>query len=165
MDITGVSHLSIGVTDMERSVAFYAGVLGLTISLDREEEYSTNRLPIRTPGDGGGDTVRQHSVYLRWRDEPGASFVVLTQQLGRRPFGEPAAVHQTGTNHFGFWVRDLGAILDRARAAGIAVTNPSETWEAGYYGEPRGGTLQTVLLRDPDGAVVQLDAWVDRPGG
>ena len=162
-EIQAISHLSIGVTDMERSRTFYADVLGLRVVLDREERYSVAALP-ELAGDGGGldRVVRQRALYLRWSEEPGGPFVVLTQQLEREPFGTPAAVHATGTNHFGFAVTDLDAVLDRARAAGIAVENPTTTWEGGYYGAP-GGTARTILLHDPDGTVVQLDEWVELP--
>jgi catechol 2,3-dioxygenase-like lactoylglutathione lyase family enzyme len=162
-EIHGISHVSIGVTDLARSRAFYEGVLGLRVVLDREERYSVATLP-ELAADGGGldRVVRQRALYLRWSEEPGGPFVVLTQQLERSPFGAPAVVHQTGTNHFGFSVSDLDAVLERARAAGLEVENPTGTWEGGYYGAP-GGTARTILLHDPDGAVVQLDEWVERP--
>ena len=89
MDIRGVSHVNVGVTDTDRSLRFYRDALGLRVVLDREEHYE--RIPLR-----------QRAVYLRWDDEPGGSFVVLDRQLGREPFGTPPVLQQTGVNHFGF---------------------------------------------------------------
>ena len=33
----GISHVAIGVADMERSLHFYRDLLGLTVTLDKEE--------------------------------------------------------------------------------------------------------------------------------
>ena len=45
----GISHVAIGVSDMERSLRFYRDLLGLTVSLDKEEPVrgSERLLPTR----------------------------------------------------------------------------------------------------------------------
>jgi catechol 2,3-dioxygenase-like lactoylglutathione lyase family enzyme len=151
MDVNGISHINIGVTDLERSVPFYTDILGLEISVDREEIYE-------------GINLHQHAVYLRWSDEPGSSFVVLDQQLNIEPFGTAPVFHQTGPNHFGFWVRDVEAIVERARAAGMDVRLGEHLHEGGAYGDPTGkGRVRSTVLHDPDGTIIQLDQWVELP--
>ena len=78
--IDAISHIAVGVTDMQRSLGFYRDVLGMHVSLDTEEEL---------PGFGGGEAQKRRAVYLRWREGPHETFVVLDQQLSREPFGEP----------------------------------------------------------------------------
>jgi catechol 2,3-dioxygenase-like lactoylglutathione lyase family enzyme len=144
MGIRAVSHVAVGVRDMDRSLGFYRDVLGLPVAADQEESF----------GDFGG---RRHAVYLRWGNEPDASFLVLDEQLERPKLGEPAALFTIGVHHFGFWVDDVEAIASRARDAGVElVVEPSvgDTW---LYGEPAGGKVKTAFLRDPDGNVVQVD--------
>lgn len=150
MDVVGLSHVNIGVTDMDRSLAFYRDIVGLEISVDRMEEYPQYGL-------------RQHAVYLRWAGQPGGSFVVLDQQLGFDPFGDAPTLQQTGMNHFGFWVDDLDSILQRARAAGMDVREPQGLHDGAAYGDPNGGKVRSTMLQDPDGAFVQFDQWVEQP--
>jgi catechol 2,3-dioxygenase-like lactoylglutathione lyase family enzyme len=148
--IYSISHVNVGVTDMERSVGFYRDVLGMCITVDREEDYPQYSL-------------RQHAVYLRWENTPGASFLVLDRQLAREPFGSPAALQQTGLNHVGFWVRDLDSIMERVWAAGVQGVITDHTGPA--YGDPTGGKVRSAMIKDPDGTFVQLDEWTELPPG
>ena len=148
--IYSVSHVNVGVTDMTRSVAFYRDVLGMHITVDREEDYPQYNL-------------RQHAVYLRWEDARGSSFLVLDRQLAREPFGEPSVLQQTGLNHVGFWVRGLDAIMQRVWDAGVqgAITEHG----GAAYGDPTGGTVRSAMIQDPDGTFIQLDEWTEPPPG
>jgi catechol 2,3-dioxygenase-like lactoylglutathione lyase family enzyme len=151
---SGISHVNVGVTDMDRSLRFYRDGLGLDVVIDHEEH--VERLGLR-----------QRAVYLRWDDEPGGSFVVLDRQLAQEPFGAPPVLQQTGANHFGFWVDDIDAILERCRGLGFDVPPPpSNEFPGDWYGDASAaGRVRTVILPDPDGALVQLDEWIERPPG
>lgn len=154
MKIRNVSHIAIGVRDMEKSLAFYRDVLGMRVTLDETEEF----------GDGERfPKTRRRGVYLRWDDDPHAPFVVLDQQLSQEPFGEPAQLFQVGVHHVGFWVDDCDAVAERARAAGLEpMTRPANS-DTIAYGEAPGGKVRTMFLRDPDGNVVQFDQRVAAP--
>lgn len=147
MPIRAVSHVAIGVTDMDRALKFYRDALGMTVSLDATEER-----------DASGDLPanRRRGVYLRWRDGSAESFVVLDQQ---ESVGTPSPrrFEELGIHHYGFWVTDVDEIVARARALGEDVMiEPIETDSIGF-GEPAGKMIRTALLRDPDGNIVQLD--------
>ena len=146
MSIKAVSHVAIGVSDMERALTFYRDVIGMRVRADQPEDI---------PSMGGEPPKKRRGVYLCWSEGPDESFVVLDEQ--EQPFGEPAKLFQRGTHHFGFWVDDLEAIVARAREGGFEiVVEPSigDTWT---YGEPAGGKVMSSFLRDPDGNNVQLD--------
>jgi catechol 2,3-dioxygenase-like lactoylglutathione lyase family enzyme len=148
MTVRAVSHVAVGVRDLDQSLRFYRDVLGLPVAADQEESF----------GDFGG---RRHAVYLRWGSGPDASFIVLDEQLERPKVGEPAALFSIGVHHFGLWVDDVDAIATRAREAGVElIVEPavSDTW---LYGEPSGGKVKTAFMRDPDGNVVQVDQRVN----
>ena len=147
-NIAAISHIAVGVTDMETSLGFYRDVLGMHVSLDTEEEL---------PGFGGSEAQKRRAVYLRWREGPHETFVVLDQQLSREPFGEPPTIFQVGTHHWGFWVEDVDGVVDRAKAAGVPIVVQPANADTAAYGEPAGGTCRSAFLRDPDGNVVQLD--------
>ena len=151
MLVRGVSHVAIGVRDMDTVLPFYRDVLGLRVDFDGVEEF----------GDGRDRPVtKRRAVYLHHTDDPTSSFLVLDQQLTRDPAGDPAELFQVGFHHFGLWVDDIDAIVDRATKAGSGPTRPPSNADTVAYGEPPGGVIRTVFFRDPEGNVVQCDQRV-----
>lgn len=148
MKIQNVSHIAVGVRDMDRSLPFYRDVLGLHVSLDAIEEL---------PSIAGAPPLKRRGVYLRWREGAHESFIVLDQQLSQAPFGEPAKTFQVGTHHWGLWVDDVEGIVARAEAAGVPIVVRPANGDTLAYGEAAGGVVRTAFLRDPDGNIVQLD--------
>lgn len=148
MAVLGISHVAVGVSDMDRALVFYRDIIGLRVTLDTVE------------GAFGGDpsAYRRRAVYLRSDDGPTASFVVLDQQLDREPFGTPPRILQLGTHHFSFWVDDLERTFERLVGEGFRVViGPTEA-DAVAYGEAAGsGRVLTAVVKDPDGNPVQLD--------
>jgi catechol 2,3-dioxygenase-like lactoylglutathione lyase family enzyme len=136
----GISHLAIGVSDMERSLPFYRDLLELEVMLDSEE----------TVGQG-----KRRAVYLRWGGDGG--FLVLSQTLGREPSGKPLRLHQVGMHHFAFLVDDLRDRLAKLSRAGVKVLVPPYEAEATAYGEKGGKKVLTCLFEDPDGTILQFD--------
>ena len=148
MAVLGISHVAVGVSDMDRSLVFYRDIVGLRVTLDTVEGAFT--------GDPAGN--RRRAVYLRTEDGPHAFFVVLDQQLDREPFGTPPRILQLGTHHFSFWVDDLEATFERLVGEGFrSVLRPTAA-DAVAYGEAAGsGRVLTAIVKDPDGNPVQLD--------
>lgn len=147
MAICAVSHIAVGVRDMERALRFYRDVLGLVVSSDRLQKFSSFTT---------GEPVTRRGVFLRWRSGPHESFVVLDQRLPEPSAGRPLALFELGTHHFSFWVDDVDAVVERARAGGFAVHFPHVT-DTEDYGEPRGGRVKSAFLQDADGNFVQVD--------
>jgi catechol 2,3-dioxygenase-like lactoylglutathione lyase family enzyme len=147
MTVRAVSHLAIGVRDMDRSLRFYRDLLGLRVDADQPEEIARR----------SGTTARRRAVYLRWDDGPHASFVVLDQQLDRPGDNDPLRLFDVGVHHVAFWVDDLEAIVERMRDAGTAVAVEPSVGDTRAYGEPPGDKVLTAFLRDPDGNWIQLD--------
>ena len=151
MSIQAVSHIAVGVEDMEVALAFYRDVLGLRVTADKIEEF---------PQGPGQPPAQRRACYLRWVDGPHASFIVLDQQITKPIVGEPAQLFQMGVHHFAFWVDDIEAMLERVRVAGITIVMGGEGGAGAdtvMYGEPPGGRVKSVFLRDPEGNYVQLD--------
>ena len=151
MGVQAVSHIAVGVRDMDLALDFYRDVLGLRVTADKIEEF---------PQGPGQPPAKRRAVYLRWLDGPHASFVVLDQQITNEIVGEPAQLFQMGCHHFAFWVDDIDTVLERARAAGSPVVmggDPGSFADTVMYGEPPGGRVRSAFLRDPEGNYVQLD--------
>ena len=151
MQARNLSHVAIGVRDMDRSVVFYRDVVGLDVTFDGVEEFRNA---------DGEVTLRRRGVYLRWDDDPHAPFVVLDQPFDRERAGEPKRIGDLGFHHFGFWVDDAEVIAARARDVGAEFFLGPADSDTGEYGEPPGSPMRMLLLRDPDGNVVQFDQRV-----
>jgi catechol 2,3-dioxygenase-like lactoylglutathione lyase family enzyme len=143
MFVQGVSHVAIGVRDMDRSMAFYRDVLGLRVDFD----------DIEVMGNGS----KRRGVYLRYGDDPRDTFIVLDQQIETGTFGQPATLFQVGVHHFGLWVDDVEAIAKRAEAAGCEITSAPRDVDTIKYGEAPGGTIRFLFVLDPDGNTVQCE--------
>ena len=151
MVVRGVSHVAIGVRDMDASLPFYRDVLGLRVDFDGVEEFG---------GGEGRPVTRRRAVYLHHTDDPSSAFLVLDQQLTRELTGGPAELFQVGFHHFGLWVEDVDAVVDRAAQAGFEPVRPPSNADTVAYGEPPGGVIRTVFFKDPEGNVVQCDQRV-----
>ena len=111
LQIHSVSHIAIGVRDMEKALAFYRDVLGMRVTLDIPEEF---------PGIGGADPLRRRGVYLRWGEGAHESFVVLDEQQSTPPFGEPARLFQVGVDRYEEIINTRGNTQHRCEKDGHA---------------------------------------------
>lgn len=128
--LRAVSHIAIGVRDLETSLPFYRDLLGMRVVVDREERFISPATDPRTE-------VARRAVYLRWADGEDTQFVVLDQHLGAPAQGQPAKLFQMGLHHVGFWVDDVSPYIDAA-AVSAAMWSPRR-W--------RPGPLRTRNLR------------------
>ena len=144
----GISHVAIGVREMEQSLPFYRDLLGLEVMLDTVEKLGTGR---------DGRERKRRAVYMRWGRGPQAGFLVLSQTLEREPSGAPLRLDQVGLHHFSFWVDDLRARAEKLTAAGIKFLIQPYEADTLAYGEGKGGKVLTCLFEDPDGTILQFD--------
>jgi catechol 2,3-dioxygenase-like lactoylglutathione lyase family enzyme len=148
--VRAVSHIAIGVRDLDAVLPFYRDLLGLRVVVDREERFKD---PSTEPP---AERVRR-AVYLRWAEGPDTQFVVLDQRLGSPAEGEPARLFQIGLHHVALWVDDLEPFVARVPAAGGKIVAPAVESGGNSYGEPEGSRVRTVYLTDPEGNLIQLD--------
>jgi len=146
-----VSHIAIGVRDMDKSLHFYRDLLGLKVSLDTMENIGGLKTLFTNPQKG-----KRRAVYMRFEDGPHASFLVLSQNPGETP-GDAIKLDQVGVHHFAFWVDDLRERVEKLKAAGVPILVPPMESDTLAYGEPAGKKVLTSLFQDPDGIIVQFD--------
>jgi catechol 2,3-dioxygenase-like lactoylglutathione lyase family enzyme len=152
MGLGGVSHIAIGVRDMDRSLAFYRDLLGMRVTRDQQERTGRSAMYAREDKSG------RRAVHLRWEDDPEAPFLVLSEFPATS--GEAIRLDQVGIHHVALWVSDLEQRADKLRAAGVPfVLDPIEVDAAGYDGA-QGERVMTCLFQDPDGIILQLDQRV-----
>ncbi len=147
----GVSHVAVGVADMEKSLHFYRDLLGLRVVIDEVQDIGG----IQAMKEGTARPSRR-AVHLVWDDEPWATFIVLSQFPGVQS-NPPPKLNQVGINHFALWVDDLRERAAKLEQAGVKFQlKPSEV-PAPTYGGGKTQKVLTCIFEDPDGTLIQLD--------
>jgi catechol 2,3-dioxygenase-like lactoylglutathione lyase family enzyme len=137
--VTGLDHVSVACSDLDRSLAFYRDLLGL---------------PLRDRGAGSagavGEILGTGDAQVEWADLALPDGRVL--ELLRLPGGPPSA----GSGHFALGVAAAQAVHRRLREAGVPLRSEPVTIDD--EGDWQGA--RCFYAEDPDGTVVEL---VERP--
>ncbi|WP_433598320.1 VOC family protein [Nocardia sp. CA-135953] len=154
MTVTGFSHLSVQVRDIDRVLPFYQDLLGLAVSIDREHSFSA---PDR---DGTRIDFHRREVYLRWENKWGASYIALGQHVGRTQDGTATPLQGIGFDHVAFLVADVDAVVLKAKEMGVEIITGPKNNDGPANAHPGDATVRTALFYDPEGNVVQIDQWL-----
>jgi catechol 2,3-dioxygenase-like lactoylglutathione lyase family enzyme len=137
--ITGMHHVAISVSDIDRSIAFYTEALGMELTVapftlaqpDLEEIMDTEQLDGRMCLVSGGGVTLELFEFVSPRPAPPAD-----------PF-----ISRRGFTHFGFTVDDIEAEHARLSARGVKFLSRIMTFQPTY---------RAVYGKDPDGNVFEL---------
>lgn len=119
-------HTMLRVGDLQRSIDFYTGVMGMTLlrTTERpEQKYSL--------------------AFVGYGQNPGHAEIELTYNHG-------VSQYEMGTafGHIALGVTDVAATCERIRAAGGTITREA--------GPVKGGTTIIAFVVDPDGYKIEL---------
>jgi len=144
MTTTGVYHVGLTVRDIERSIDFYCGLLGLELAWRQESETPYISQLTGLPG------TKLRVAYLRPSGSDGP-FIELLQYVA--PVGSPVDTtpNNPGTAHVCFFVTDLVAVHDRLSRAGVQFVSAPILITGGVH---KGSS--TVYLKDIDGITIEL---------
>jgi lactoylglutathione lyase len=151
MAMNGVSHVAIGVRDMERSLRFYRDLLGLEVRYDGVQPIGNMPSLYASP-----DKEKRRAVHLHYGSGPTSGFLVLSEKPGGTP-GDAIKLDQVGISHFSWWVDDLRGLCEKLKSAGVKILVPPTETDSGGYGDKPGKKYLTCLFEDPDGIILQLD--------
>ncbi len=150
MKPTGISHIALGVRDMERSLAFYRDTLGFELVRDEVQPTAGTVLPALYRN----EHAERRVATLYWERAVGAAFLVLSEHNDKPVHGEAIKLDDVGIHHVGFWVEDLDAVHGELKARGVEFdVEPSLVKVAD-------GTFKSAFFSDPDGILLQLDQWI-----
>ncbi|MDX1933221.1 MAG: VOC family protein [Capsulimonadales bacterium] len=142
-----VNHLNIVVSDMERSLAFYVGLLGMRITFETELSGEWIDTVVGLAG------VRARCVFVQ--PEGGGCRFELLQYI--EPSGaaipENRLAHTLGLRHLAVEVNDLDADYARLTAAGVEAISAPVTVP---FRLMDGIRKRLCYLRDPDGVIVEI---------
>lgn len=120
-------HVMLRVRDLEKSLDFYCGKLGM--KLLRRDDYP-----------GGEFTL----AFVGYGDESETAVIELTHNWGRE---EPYEIGD-GYGHVALGVSDIYGLCERLAAEGVAIPRAP--------GPMKHGTTVIAFLEDPDGYKVEL---------
>ena len=133
-------HTMVRVSDLDASLAFYCGLLGLRETSRKENQAGRFTLVfLAAPGDGGTDAPRVELTY-NW-DEKGYA--------GGRNFG-----------HLAYAVADIYALCDRLMAAGVTINRPPRDGHMAFVRSPDGISIE--LLQD-GAPLPPREPWASMP--
>ena len=144
--VTGIYHGGITVSDMDRSLRFYAEGLGLPVEFDvvaADRPYLREVLAL--------DFSAMRIVYLRLPGS-GATFIELLEYRGLERHPASARPQDPGAGHLCLFVDDVEEMHDRLTAMGYRSRSPKVVdITAGVNLGAR-----SCYMADPDGYLVEL---------
>ena len=151
MVTNGVSHIAVGVRDMDASLRFYRDLLGFEVVRDEVQATQGTVLPAlyQEPHD------QRRVATLYWKKGPREAFLVLSEHSDKPVSGEPIKLDQIGIHHYAFWVENLPQVYEELKAKGADFVVPPTVTKT------QDGNFNSTFLRDPDGILVQLDELVE----
>ena len=144
MRLTGISHTSFTVSDMDRSLAFYRDVLGMVLVLEIERKGEYIEQVVGFPG----ASLRIVGLKL-----PSGSDHILELIEYRAPRGERIDLRtcNPGSPHLCFVTDDIYAAYDELRGKGVQFKSAPVRIPSG----PSAGGYDAYFL-DPDGITLEL---------
>ena len=137
-------HAGITVRDLDRSLEFYCGALGLELAWRRLYEEPEIARIVGVPEATGFD--------IAMLQLPGGLQIELLEYRGCERHPGSARPCDWGTGHFALFVDDVQALYDDLSARGVRFRSDGPVEMTG--GANRGG--KSLYALDPDGYVVEL---------
>ncbi len=147
MNSSGVSHIAVCVRDLDKALAFYRDILGMTVTVDRVQDTSTGGLPHVY---SHNRSTRRQAV-LSYGDGA-VPTLVMTSHPGSDSDGAPIKLDQVGISHISFSVPDVKALADELVSKGVELAGPMD----GFVNP--NGEVSSIFVYDPDGILVQFDS-------
>ena len=140
--------------DWRRLTEFYTGVFGCTF-VPPERDLSG---PVLEAGTGvPGATIRGAHLRLPGLGPDGPTLEIF--EYGSGPERSPSAVNRPGFGHIAFAVPDVAGARDAVLAAGGGGVGEVVT-----TGTSDGRRVSWTYVTDPEGNVLELQAWSDVTG-
>jgi catechol 2,3-dioxygenase-like lactoylglutathione lyase family enzyme len=141
--ITGVDHVGLTVTDLDRSIKFYTEILECSVVVEQEKEGGYLAAIVGYP---------DAHVKMAHLQPPGSSQRIELFEY-RSPKSAPRELEprNVGNAHVCFVVNDLAALYNRLVENEVSTFSPPVEVDTGVN---KGGCA--LYLRDPDGITIEV---------
>jgi catechol 2,3-dioxygenase-like lactoylglutathione lyase family enzyme len=149
--ITGVDHVGLTVTDLERSIKFYTEILECTVVVEQEKEGGYLAAIVGYPD--------AHVKMAHLQPTGSSSRIELFEYCTPRSAPRDLEPRNVGNAHICFVVNDLAALYERLVSRGVTTLSPPVEVDTGVN---KGGAA--LYLRDPDGITLEIFQRPKRSG-
>ena len=125
--LVGFEHVGMTCGDLDRTIAFYCGLLGLTLALRKKNE--RGEMAFLDTGSGMLEIACPAADISRARDVP---------------------PHEAGMRHLTFAFESVDTMIEKLEAAGVEIL---ERPRPAFFTEM---VSRVAFVRDPDGIMVEL---------
>ncbi|MCB1103856.1 MAG: VOC family protein [Cephaloticoccus sp.] len=147
--IRAVDHINIVVTDLDRSVAFYTGLLGFRLAKEAQLEGEWIDRIVGLKG------VKGRVAYVvAPAGEPRIELLAYDTPIGANP-PENNRANTVGLRHIALQVDDIAAMTVKLREAGVTVFSDPVKVPHGVV-KHDAGEKTLVYFLDPDGVILEL---------
>ncbi len=142
-----IFHVNICVRNMERSLEFYRGQLGMQLV---EGPFTAEGPELaRAFGMESEPNVKVRGAFLRWGDDANATVLDLVEFIEPKPTGEPyPTLNNIGLCRIAFKVDDCEQVYADLASKGVEFMSPPVT---GFRPD-----LRYCCFYDPDGTILEL---------
>jgi len=150
-----ISHFGLGVTDVEKSRAFYENVFGFEFDTEIQAEgpYVAQLMQLATP-------CRVRAVLLV---KDGFTLELLHTAEPGMQARRQRVLNEPGLTHLNMRVTDADTVREQVLQWGGTVVEPSVLPE--MSGPDLGAYSKAMYVRDPDGQLIEVVPDVEAPGG
>lgn len=141
--ISATAHTGVTVSDIDRSIAFWRDVLGFEV---------TDKIDCRGALFEQVTGVPKAEIVIAYVKAPGHTLELLQYTSPSDRARMTARPCDPGALHLAFRVKNIEAVIDAVREAGVAPVNPVIPVVA--EGPAKG--LKAIYTRDPDGIVIEF---------
>lgn len=153
VSVSVLDHISVTVSDLDRSLAFYCGLLGM-------KEVERHLLEGETISKmAGKPNVTMQVVRLMAPETPGI-LLDLQQYISPKGKMSEAKLGDVAHSHFCYGVTDVWGAYRELAAKGIEFVSEPVTFDLGW------AILDVVFMKDPDGFIIELvqSPIIPKPG-
>jgi lactoylglutathione lyase len=143
-DFLEIHHTALNVTDMDRSLKFYRGILGLELLFEPQE----------ASGGSFEKATHIHGAKIKFtmlKVAGGKTFIELIQYLNPRAKPNQISISDTGAPHVAFRVDDINEAKSKLESKGVKFNSDPVRIQTGPL---KGRSF--VYFKDPDGLTLEL---------
>ncbi len=142
-----IYHVGLTVTDMDRSLAFYTDVLGLTFQGELVMQGPETDLLFQR------SNCRARVAYLNGSVDLRTPPVELIQFLDEPASSGTPSLFQSSISEICFWVDDIEAVYRRLQDHGVDCLSAPQVFDFTVQGF---GKSKALYFKDPDGIILEL---------
>jgi catechol 2,3-dioxygenase-like lactoylglutathione lyase family enzyme len=146
--VKGLWHFSFTVSDLDRSIEFYCGLLGMQLRLRQDQSNEYTRKLVAYPD---ADVLVAQLCLDGTTIGPSGHVLELVQFVKPKLPPNPPGTGYPNSSHMAFVVDDIHAEYHRLRQAGVSFRSDPVSIVSGVN---RGGA--SVYFLDPDGITLEL---------